>query len=97
MLKFNGCPSAEQHSLLYIQSAVVFEGKMITMPCNQKAVWQQNVTHCSADCQALQMAPLPSTNRRYIKTGGTDKCFSGSSSGHASGAQIELRQVSGLW
>ncbi|GBF87369.1 hypothetical protein Rsub_00080 [Raphidocelis subcapitata] len=33
----------------------------------------------------------------YIKTGGTDKCFSGSGGGHASGAQIKLRQVSGLW
>ncbi len=33
---------------------------------------------------------------RYIKTGGTEKCFSGGG-GHASGSQIELRQVSGLW
>jgi len=37
------------------------------------------------------------TSCRYVKTGGTDKCFSGSGGGHASGSQIELRQISGLW
>lgn len=30
----------------------------------------------------------------YVKTGGTEKCFSSSGSGHASGETIQLRQVS---
>jgi hypothetical protein len=43
--------------------------------------------------------PPPPPAHRYIKTGGTDKCFTShhASGSHASGSQIELRQVSGLW
>jgi hypothetical protein len=47
-------------------------------------------------CSSFEKQTL-NARRRYIKTGGTDKCFSGSGGGHASGAQIKLRQVSGLW